>query len=239
MSVQVITSATGGAAAEACGAAILDSMRVAREARGSAKVAVSGGSTPRIMFEWMARQAFDWRDIDLYWVDERCVPADDPESNYRMTREALLDAIQLDPGRIHRVQTEFAPDEAAALYAADIRSSFGLVEGELPVFDVLQRGMGPDTHTASLFPGEPMIGNHTSIAAALWVEKFRQHRVTLLPGVLERSRLTVCLVTGADKAEGLARVLRGPVNRLETPAQISSPEMIWYIDKVAAAGLAG
>src|ERR1700710_1451705 len=132
MSVEVITSPSGVAAAEACGAAILNSLRVAREARGSAKVAFSGGSTPRIMFEWMTRQAFDWRDIDLYWVDERCVPKDDAESNFRMTREALLDAIALDQKRIHRVQTEFAPDEAAALYAADIRESFGLVEGDLP-----------------------------------------------------------------------------------------------------------
>lgn len=235
MSVQIVTLPTMAAAAEACGAEILKRLRSAREERGSAKAAVSGGSTPRIMFEWMARQAFDWREIDLFWVDERCVPSDDAQSNYRMTREALLDVIRLDAKRVHRVPTEYDPEAAAARYAEDIRQSFGIPVGELPVFDVVQRGMGPDTHTASLFPGEPMIGDHTSVAAAVWVEKFGQHRVTLLPGVLERARLTVCLVTGADKAEGLARVLRGATDPFAVPSQISSPEMIWYIDPAAGA----
>ena len=239
MSVEIITLPTAVAAAEACGAAMLSRLTLARDDRGSATAAVSGGGTPRIMFQWMARQDFDWHNIDLFWVDERCVPIDDEQSNYRMTREALLDSIGLAPERIHRVQTELAPDEAAARYAGEIRRSFGIKPGELPAFDVLQRGMGPDTHTASLFPGEPMIGNHTDIAAAVWVEKFHQHRVTLLPGVLEHARLTVCLVTGADKTDGLAKVLRGAVNPIATPSQISSPEMIWYIDPPAGAALAG
>jgi 6-phosphogluconolactonase len=237
MSADVRTFPTAVAAAEACGAAILDRAASARAERGAAAIAVSGGNTPRIMFEWMARQDFDWHDIDLYWVDERCVPMDDPQSNFRMTREALLDSIALAPDRIHRIHTELPPDEAAARYAEDIRRSFHLPPGDLPVFDVLQRGMGPDTHTASLFPGEPLIHDITSIAAAVWAEKMGQHRVTLLRGVLERARLTVCLVTGADKAEGLVKVLRGAVNPVATPSQISSPEMVWYLDRLAGAAL--
>ena len=237
MSVQVITSSDAKAAAEACGAAIFKLLEAARSERGSGSLAVSGGSTPRIMFEWMAKQGFDWHGVDLFWVDERCVPIDDQQSNYRMTREALLDSIHLAPGQIHRIHGELLPDEGAMLYVDDISRSFRLQPGELPVFDVLQRGMGPDMHTASLFPGEPLIDNRTGIAGAVWVEKFKQHRVTLLPGVLERARHTLCLVTGADKTEALYEVLRGASDPLHKPSQISSPEMIWYIDGPAGAKL--
>jgi 6-phosphogluconolactonase len=237
MSVQIKTAIDAKAAAEACGAAILGLLDAARRERGSATLAVSGGNTPRIMFEWMAGQRFDWYHVDLFWVDERCVPIDDPQSNYRMTREALLDSIHLAPGQIHRIHGELIPDEAALLYADDISRSFRLQPGELPVFDAIQRGMGPDMHTASLFPGEPLIHNRTGIAAAVWVEKMKQHRVTLLPGVLECARHTLCLVTGPDKAEGLHNVLRGPADPLHMPAQIASPEMLWYIDQAAGARL--
>ena len=120
---------------------------------------------------------------------------------------------------------------------ADITRSFGLRPGELPVFDVLQRGMGPDTHTASLFPGEPLIEDRAGIAGLVWVEKFKQHRVTLLPGVLECARKTLCLVTGADKTDALVTVLRGERDPLHVPSQLSSPEMIWYLDRAAAAKL--
>jgi 6-phosphogluconolactonase len=237
MSVEIKRFATPAQAAEACGAEIFRLLEAARAARGSATLAVSGGSTPRIMFEWMAKQTFDWKTIDLFWVDERCVPADDAQSNYRMTRESLLDRISLSPGQIHRVKTELIPDEAAEAYIDDISRVFRLKPGELPAFDVLQRGMGPDRHTASLFPGEPLIQNHTGIAAAVWVEKLKQHRVTLLPGVLEKARRTLCLVTGADKAEGLQEVLNAPRDPLHIPSQISSPEMEWFVDEAAAARL--
>ena len=131
------------------------------------------------------------------------------------------------------MKTELIPDEAALDYIEEISRSFGLEPGELPVFDVIQRGMGPDAHTASLFPGEPLIENHTGIAAAVWVEKFHQHRVTLLPGVLEKARHTLCLVTGADKAEGLKKVLHGTRDPIHIPSQISSPNMIWFLDEAA------
>jgi 6-phosphogluconolactonase len=110
---------------------------------------------------------------------------------------------------------------------------FGLSDGELPVFDVIQRGMGPDMHTASLFPGEPLILNETDIAAAVWVEKMALHRVTLLPGVLERARQTLCLVSGADKAAALRSVMREPRDTVRMPARIASGEMAWYVDQTA------
>jgi len=237
MSVHIRRFPGPAEAADACGAAIFDLLAAARKDRGSASLAVSGGSTPRIMFEWMAKQPFDWNGIDLFWVDERCVPTDNSQSNYRMTRESLLDHVPLAPVQIHRIRTELIPDEAAIAYADDISRTFRLRPGELPAFDVLQRGMGPDAHTASLFPGEPLIENQTGIAAAVWVGKFKQHRVTLLPGVLEKARHTLCLVTGADKAEGLERVLRGPRDTLHVPSQIASPEMTWFIDEAAGASL--
>jgi 6-phosphogluconolactonase len=112
-----------------------------------------------------------------------------------------------------------------------------LAPGELPVFDVIQRGMGPDAHTASLFPGEPLIADRTGIAAAVWVGKMKQHRVTLLPGVLSQAQHTLCLATGAEKADALLAVLRGPFDPLHAPSQIASPDTAWYIDKSAAAKL--
>jgi 6-phosphogluconolactonase len=237
MSPELLTFDDPKAAAEACGAAIFQLLIAARTERGVARLAVSGGSTPRIMFEWMAKQGFDWTKVNLFWVDERCVPTEDPQSNYRMTRESLLDAIKLEPHQVHRVETEYSPDEATSRYNAAITRAFGLPPGELPEFDVLQRGMGPDTHTASLFPGEPLLEDRTGIAGLVWVEKFKQHRVTLLPGVLEKARHTLCLVTGADKTDALVTVLRGERDPLHVPSQLSSPQMSWYLDRAAAAKL--
>ncbi len=222
-------------AADACADAILQSLDEARRARGVATLAVSGGSTPRLMFQTMAKRGFDWSRVDLFQVDERCVPPDHDLSNYRMMREALLDHLHLAHGQIHRVEGELLPDEAAVRYAANITDSFRLQPHELPVFDVIQRGMGPDSHTASLFPGEPMIENLTGIAAAVWVEKMKQHRVTLLRGVLERARRTVMLVSGADKAEALKQVLEGPRDLMQHPCQIAAGTAEWFVDESAAA----
>lgn len=229
MSNRVLVAADAKEAAEWCGAEILHSLEAARQARGIATLAVSGGSTPRIMFQWMASQGFSWDHVHLFWVDERCVPMDDAQSNYRMTRESLLDCISIPAEQVHRVKTELSPKDAAHAYVEEIRA----VMGEAPVFDVLQRGMGADAHTASLFPGEELIADRDGIAASVWVEKMGQFRVTLLPGVLERARKTVNLVTGADKREALEQVLHGPVDYMAKPAMISSEEMLWYVDRAA------
>jgi len=226
--------ANAQAAADACAGAILEALDAARRDRGAATLAVSGGSTPRLMFQTMAKSGFDWSHIDLFQVDERCVPPDHQMSNFRMTREALLDHIHLAPGQIHRVEGELTPDEAAVRYIDNIRDALRLQPDELPVFDVIQRGMGPDTHTASLFPGEPLIENVTGIAAAVWVEKIQQHRVTLLRGVLERAGYTVMLVSGDDKAEALKQVLTGPRDLMKHPCQIAADQADWFIDEAAA-----
>lgn len=237
MDPSTLTFDDAPAAANACGDAILEILDKARRERGRATLAVSGGSTPRLMFQAMAKRAFDWSNVQLFQVDERCVPPDHELSNFRMTRESLLSAAAIGENQFHRIRGELAPEEAARLYIAEIRESFHLAPGELPVFDAIQRGMGPDGHTASLFPGEPLIGDRKGIAAAVFVEKMKQHRVTLLPGVLERARHTLCLVTGADKAEALRKVFKGPSDPLNVPSQIKSADTVWYIDNSAGAKL--
>lgn len=222
-------------AAAACGDRILALLDEARDLREVATLAVSGGSTPRLMFESMARRSFDWAGVEIYQVDERCVAPDDEQSNFRMIRESLLSRVRIGELQFHRVAGELPPQEAARNYVDDIRGSMRLAAGELPVFDIIQRGMGPDAHTASLFPGEPLISDQTGIAATVWVEKMGQHRVTLLRGVLERCRSTLCLTTGAEKAAALHAVLRRPFDPVQMPSQIASPSTAWYIDNDAAA----
>ena len=242
MDPSILTFDTPLAAAEACGDCTLEILDQARKERGVATVAVSGGSTPRLMFQSMAKRSFDWKNIHIFQVDERCVPPDHQLSNFRMTKAALLDAIRIDPGQIHRIAGELPREEAARLYVDDIRRAFRLQSGELPVFDVIQRGMGPDGHTASLFPGEPLIADRTSIAAPVdvdkpYIDKAMRYRVTLLRGVLEAARHTLCLVTGPDKADALHKIFRGPHDLSQIPSQIASTDTVWYIDKAAAGAL--
>jgi 6-phosphogluconolactonase len=210
-------------AAEACAKATFELLADARRLRGSARLAVSGGSTPKKMFEFMSAQEFDWAAVEVFQVDERGVPPDHEASNYRMIRAALQG-----PSVINRMRGELLPGEAAALYEDEI--------GEA-AFDVIQRGMGADGHTASLFPGLPLPESRQGRVGSLWVPVQAQHRITLMPGVLEQARVTLCLVTGADKADALHAVLRGPRDVAQYPAQISSQAMIWFIDEAAGAKL--
>jgi 6-phosphogluconolactonase len=222
--MDVLRYPDAAAAAEACGLRILDLLTEAIAARQTATLAVSGGTSPKPMFELFAKSGFPWERVRIFWVDERCVPVSDPQSNFRMANETWLAPAKVPAGNIHRVPTELEPREAARKYADDVRSF-------LP-FDVIHRGMGPDGHTASLFPGEPLIADHEGIAAAVWVEKMHQWRVTLLPGVLEAARHTVVLATGADKAAALEAVLHGPYDPMKWPAQIGArgDNVTWYTD---------
>ena len=130
-------------------------------AQGRARIAISGGSTPKAAFKLMGdpdqpwRARMPWDKLDLWWVDERCVPPDDPDSNFRMTREALLDHVPLKPEQIHRMEGELEPEVAAARYESELRNGFRLEGAETPRFDLVQLGMGSDGHTASLSPPHP------------------------------------------------------------------------------------
>jgi 6-phosphogluconolactonase len=128
------------------------------DARGVARIAISGGSTPKIAFQLLAdprerwRAAMPWERLELYWVDERCVPPDHPDSNYRMTREALLSHVPIPCARVHRMEGELDPEAAASRYESELRNTFRLEGAESPRFDLVALGMGPDGHCASLFP---------------------------------------------------------------------------------------
>lgn len=228
------------AAANACAAWLLEELRSVLSTASTARIAISGGSTPKLLFATLARTRFQWENVHIFWVDERCVPPTDSQSNYKLAKETLLDPAAIPPGNIHRIEGELPPPEAAQRYVADIRSAFRLKDSELPVFDIIHRGMGPDAHTASLFPGEPLIGDRTGIAASVYVEKMKSHRVTLLPGVLLAAKRTAILAAGDDKAEPLFEVLRGPEDPFRFPCQLATRgarNALWFIDRPAAAKL--
>ena len=231
--------ATKQAAAEAAGGHILERLAAARRVAGRATLAVSGGSTPRLMFQAMAGAGFDWAGVHIFWVNERCVRPDHADSNYGMTKEALLDAIVIAPNNIHRIQGEREPAEAADLYRRDIEEAFALAEtpaGTMPRFDVVHLGMGPDTHTASLFPGEELIGDRQGLAASVYAASKDSWRVTLLPAVLLAAVDTVFLVTGGDKAAALREVLNGPYDPRRRPVQLIAREadpVHWFLDEAA------
>ncbi|MEO8097729.1 MAG: 6-phosphogluconolactonase [Acidobacteriota bacterium] len=216
-------------AAESCGARILALLNAAIVERGIASVAISGGASPRIMFEFFARSPFEWNKVHVFWVDERCVPRTDPQSNFKLANDAWLRPARVPADNIHRVHTELGHAIAASRYAEEIRPFLPL--------DVIHRGMGADGHTASLFPGDPSIHDRTGLTA---VAHQSTPRITLLPAVLESATNTVILATGADKAEPLHAVLQGRYNPLKYPAQIASRDpakATWFIDEAAAAKL--
>jgi 6-phosphogluconolactonase len=232
MSVRRIVSADESAAAEACAQYVLALLGDAASANGRATLAVSGGQSPKLLFTRMAAAKFDWRGVHIFWVDERCVPPEDDASNYKLVREYLIQPAEIPDARIHRIQGEIAPEDAARRYADDIRAFFGLTGSDLPRFDVLHRGMGPDAHTASLFPGDPLIDDRAGIAAATFAAKFNQWRVTLLPGVLLAASHTVVYAPGPDKAEALGHVFGEEYNPKKFPSQIGmrgGGEVSWFL----------
>ena len=226
--------------ADACARYILDALSYTLKSQPRATIAISGGSSPRLLFSIMGKSGFDWSQVHFFWVDERCVPPTDNQSNFKLANDALLLPARVSKNNIHRVHGELIPDEAASRYIEEIEQFFSLGEHQLPVFDLVHRGLGPDAHTASLFPGEPLIDNRTGIAAAVWVEKMKSHRVTLLPGVLLAARRTVMQVSGEDKAEAVHKVLEGLEDMHKYPGQIAtrgSDKAVWFLDKAAAAKL--
>ncbi|HXM44418.1 MAG TPA: 6-phosphogluconolactonase [Bryobacteraceae bacterium] len=241
MSVQWFTQPDPRAAAAACAEHIGALLEEALASQEHATLAVSGGSTPKLLFQSFIASGFPWQRVHLFFVDERCVPPDNAESNYRLANENLIAPAHIPPDQVHRIHGEIQPEAAAQQYVDDIRNFFGLEEGELPHFDVVQCGMGPDAHTASLFPGEASIEDRESIAGAVYVQKMPDKwRVTLLPGTLLAAKNTVFLVTGADKAPGVGNVFHQEFDPKHYPAQLISRQgkrVTWFLDQAAAAEL--
>lgn len=227
-------------AALACAEQIMLALESALATQEVATLAVSGGSTPRLLFREMAARQFDWSRVHLFWADERMVPPDDPESNYRLTEAAFIRPARFPAGNVHRIAGELEPSKAMKRYVDEIREMFSIEEGQLPYFDVIHLGMGPDGHTASLFPGNLLIHDRERIAAAVVAPKPPPHRLTLLPGVLLSARTTVFLVAGADKAETVRQVMEDPLDPIARPAQLISRQarrVRWFLDAPAAQAL--
>lgn len=240
MSVQWFTRQDPRAAAAACAQHISALLEQALASQEHATLAVSGGSTPKLLFQSMVSSGFRWKRVHLFFVDERSVPPDDVESNYRLANENLIAPAHIPPDQVHRIHGEIKPELGAQQYVDDIRNFFGLEEGEMPHFDVVQCGMGPDAHTASLFPGESAIEDREHIAGAVYVQKMSKWRVTLLPGALLAAKNTVFLVTGPDKAPGVGNVFHQEFDPKHYPAQLISRQgkrVTWFLDQAAAVEL--
>ncbi|MBX9602086.1 MAG: 6-phosphogluconolactonase [Bryobacteraceae bacterium] len=218
-------------AAEACGEHLLAILEAAVHRGGAAHLAISGGSSPKPMFELLARSGFDWSRVRIYWVDERCVPPDHEQSNYRMARQHFLEPAGVPTSNVHRIQAELPPRDAAARYLRDLPAAF----------DAIHLGAGPDAHTASLFPGAPEILDREQKVAAVYVEKFSQWRITLMPRVLLACPEIAVLASGADKAEAIGRILgQPPADPLQYPARIlrATPGRVaWFLDHAASSKL--
>jgi 6-phosphogluconolactonase len=213
--------------------------------RGRFTVALSGGSTPRALHTLLAappyRDQINWSRIEFFWGDERFVPPDDPESNYRMARETLLERVPVQPSQIHPVPTQLGdPAATAVAYTEELRRVFRLGPDDLPPFDLILLGMGPDGHTASLFPHTAALHAHDRLVVANAVPQLQTYRITLTASVINHAGTVAFLISGADKADALHAVLEGPRDVEMYPSQLIAPttgELHWLVDRAAAAKL--
>jgi 6-phosphogluconolactonase len=206
--------------------------------RGRFAVVLAGGSTPNATYEILARDyadRIDWSNVHFFFGDERSVPPDHEDSNYRMAREALLDHVPA--GSVHRMQGELPPDEAAEAYEQELRDFFG--SEELPRFDLILLGTGGDGHTASLFPETAALEVHDRWVVANPVLKLETTRITLTVPVINAARAVYFLVAGEGKAGPVAEILEGNPDPREYPASLIQPENgpTWMLDSAAASGL--
>lgn len=237
MSARRFQAPDAAEAAKACAHHVIAVIEEALLGQEFASLAVSGGSTPKLLFQELAQAKVSWDQIHLFWVDERAVPPTDSASNFKLTEESLIRPARIPQRNVHRIHGELPPAVAAARYSDELREFFNLEEGEFPHFDLVHRGMGSDAHTASLFPGDPLIEDRENLVGAAYVEKFTQWRVTLLPGPLLAAKHTVFLVAGADKRDAVRAVFHEEYNPLRYPAQIASHHgraVTWFLDEAAA-----
>jgi 6-phosphogluconolactonase len=183
------------------------------------------------------RLSVDWKEVQFFWGDERCVPPDDPASNFGMANRTMLSRLGLRPDQIHRIHGEDPPEQAALAYEEELRTSFGIGEGEFPRFNLTLVGLGDNVHVESLFPGDPALHELERIAVAVEVDAPQRHRVTITPPVLNSSARVMFLVEGEGKAAAVKSALEGPRDPDRFPAQIIHPpngEVIWLLDRAAA-----
>ncbi len=209
--------------------------------RGAFRIALAGGSTPRPVYQRLAQDPdIDWRRWHFFWSDERCVPPDHPESNYRMVKEALLDHLATPPGLVVRMPGELEPEQAAAIYEQNVRelvpAKFQGPGGRPPRFDLILLGMGKDGHTASLFPHTPALNETRRLVVANPVPQLQTTRLTFTYPLINEARRVLFLVSGAGKAATLREVLTGPYDPQRLPSQGVHPhdgQLIWLVDQAA------
>lgn len=219
---------------------LLDAARQAVAVNGSFSLALSGGSTPRLLYQLLAGEPylseFPWADTEIFFGDERCVPPDHPDSNYRMARETLLSKVPVPATSVHRMKGEIDPAAAAREYQQLLQERFGVGPG----IDLVLLGLGEDAHTASIFPDTPAAGETAAWVLGYFAEKSStgpSWRVTLTAPFINRSKEVVFLICGASKATPLQQVLEGPCNPQHLPAQLIRPasgQLLYVLDAAAA-----
>jgi 6-phosphogluconolactonase len=233
--------------AQTAAAEFLDAAQKAVREKDSFCVALSGGSTPKALYGLLINNpvlqaVVPWGKTQFFFGDERHVPPDDAESNFRMVTEAMLAKAPVDAHQVHRIKGEKRnAAQAAEEYEEDLRASFRLAKGQLPRFDLVLLGMGPEGHTASLFPGTKALKEERRLVVNNWVGKLYTDRITLTPPVLNNAARVLFMVHGAEKAPALKAVLEGPYEPDQLPAQIIKPKVgkvLWLVDPSAAAMLA-
>ncbi len=244
MSPRIVVCPTKESLFEAAAQCVAQSMTSQSQPAQFYSIALSGGSTPRGLFNLLTAEPYrtqiDWSAVRIFWGDERPVPADHPESNFRMAKENFLDHLPIPSEQVFRIEGERPGEEAAAGYEKVLQQAFSLGETEVPRLDLVLLGMGPDAHTASLFPETGVLEEKERLVTAPWVEKFQTHRITLTPKVFNAAQKIVFVVSGVDKALALQAVLEGPFQPRQYPAQIIHPvqgELIWLLDQAAASQL--
>ncbi len=216
---------------------IVDLAEDAIATRGSFSIALSGGSTPKALFQLLAAEPYlkriDWKNWKIYFGDERCVPPTHPDSNFRMASEAMLTKVPIPPDQIHRMKGELDPQQAATEYGQLLKQNFG--DGGL---DIILLGMGDDGHTASLFPKTAALNETHHRCVANFVEKLGVWRITMTAPFINRARQIIIMATGAAKADRLHQVLDGPPDTQNLPIQLIDPpngQDLWLLDSAAAA----
>lgn len=231
--------------AQAAADVFISAAHEALDEKGVFYVALSGGRTPKLLFERLGQSAeardLPWSQCHIFWVDERYVPATDPASNFRMAKESLLEPLQVPQRSVHRIPTECDLDEAVRRYAATIDTVFSLCPGETPEFDLIQLGMGPDGHTASLFPHSY---DAETLESVLWTvpPTAPHHRITLSARVLQAASKLMVLLNGKDKAAMLKTVFTRTPDVMQYPVHIVWPvldRVVWLLDRDAAEDCVG
>jgi 6-phosphogluconolactonase len=225
---------------EATAAEFIAQANAAVRARGKFTVALSGGSTPKSLFTLLATKPnVPWDKIYFFWGDERHVPPDDPESNYRMANEAMLSKVPVPSENIFRIHSEEKDAAEAALqYEQTLQQFFHLAPGEFPRFDLIFLGLGPDGHAASLFPDSKALEERRRLVVSNWVEKFKTDRITFTFPVLDEAACVIFLASGPDKAAIVHQVLENSGANL--PSQKIRPangRLLWMLDSGAASAL--